>query len=311
MRYRPFGNSGTASSVLTLGVSQQTLSRGPAAAEDLIFAALEGGINSYLLESADPVLAEVVGRALANVDRKLVNVILTLGRGNGRRGTERDFSAESMTGSIDRALHISGLGWFDTAVLDQPADDELPQSSLQALKALRATQRVRFLGVYGGDQVMDAYVSTGAFDVLVTPFHVNIDWRTQSRIRLAREQDMAIVAYNYFPKEMHTAKDTATLHDKGPRKKGLFGFGSGGRDKHDPLAGAGTFAFLHQTPNWTAQEICLGHVLTNPSVSSVLVHANTAQDLTDLSAVPERDMPPGLSAQIEMARVSAATQAAA
>ena len=168
MRYRPFGVSGAAISTLTLNLGVDALSRGVNAANDLIFSALEAGINSYRLETADPVLAEVVGQALTNVDRKLLNVSLQLGAGDGRRGSARDFSAEGMTGAIDRCLHVSGLGWIDVALLEEPGEDELPQSSLNALKALRATERVRYLGVSGSGEVMDAYVSTGAFDVLGT-----------------------------------------------------------------------------------------------------------------------------------------------
>lgn len=303
MRYRPFGTSGNAISTLTLSLGLDSLSRGLAVAEDMIYASLEVGINSYRLENADPVLAEAVGRALANVDRKLLNVTLTLGTGDGRRNTERDFSAEGMTGSIDRVLQVSKLGWIDTAILEQPGEDELSQSSLNALKALRATGRVRFLGVEGEDEVMDTYVSTGAFDVLATPYHVNIDWRIQSRVRAAREQDMAILAYGYFPQALDTPSKAAGAHEK---KKGLFGFGSGGRSRKDPLAGAGTFAFLHQTANWNAEAICLAHAMTDPSISSVLVKAFDAERLAALAAVPERDMPPGLTAQIEMARVRTA-----
>lgn len=304
MRYRPFGASGAAISNLTLSLGLDSLARGVAAANDLIFSALEAGINSYRLETADPVLAEVVGGALANVDRKLLNVTIDLGSGDGRRGSRRDFSAEGMTGSIDRALHVSGLGWIDVALLEEPGEDELPQSSLTALKALRATGRVRYLGVSGDGEVMDAYVSTGAFDVLATPFHVNVDWRVRSRMRAAREQDMAILAYDFFPDSLNTDKKAAAVHEP---KKGLFGFGGKpSRPKDDPLAGAGTFAFLHRTPYWTAEAICLAHVMTDPSVSSVLVKAADAERLEELAAVPERDMPPGLSAQIEMARVAAA-----
>ena len=127
-----------------------------------------------------------------------------------------------MTGAIDRALHVSGLGWIDVALLEEPGEDELPQSSLNALKALRATERVRYLGVSGDGEVMDAYVSTGAFDVLATPFHVNVDWQVRSRMRAARDQDMAILAYDYFPSELDTEKKAATVHQP---KKGLFGFG--------------------------------------------------------------------------------------
>lgn len=301
MRYRPFGASGAAISTLTLNLGVDALSRGVNAANELIFSALEAGINSYRLETADPVLAEVVGQALASVDRKLLNVSLELGAGDGRRGSQRDFSAEGMTGAIDRCLHVSGLGWIDVALLEEPGEDELPQSSLNALKALRATERVRYLGVSGSGEVMDAYVSTGAFDVLGTPFHVNVDWKIRSRLRAAREQDMAILAYDYFPAELDTEKKAATVHQP---KKGLFGFG-GPKTKNEPLAHAGTFAFLHRTPYWTAEEICLAHAMTDPAISSVLITARDAERLNALSSVPERDMPPGLAAQIEMARVAA------
>jgi aryl-alcohol dehydrogenase-like predicted oxidoreductase len=207
-----------------------------------------------------------------------------------------------MTGAIDRCLHVSGLGWIDVALLEEPGEDELPQSSLNALKALRATERVRYLGICGSGDVMDAYVSTGAFDVLGTPFHVNVDWKIRSRVRAAREQDMAVLAYDYFPSELDTEKKAATLHQP---KKGLFGLGGGWKKKHNPLAHAGTFAFLHRTPHWSAEAICLAHAMTDPAISSVLITAHDAERLNALAGVPERDMPPGLSAQIEMARVAA------
>jgi aryl-alcohol dehydrogenase-like predicted oxidoreductase len=307
MRYRPFGASGTSISNVTLSLGMDAVSRGPEAAAELIYAALEAGINSYRLESSDPVLAEVVGQALASVDRKLLVVSLTLGRRDGRH-TEggRDFSAESMTHAIDRALNVSGLGWIDLALLERPGELELQQSSLNALKALRATGRIRYLGVFGDDEVMDAYVSTGAFDVLATPSNVNSPWRIRSRIRAAQEQDMAILAYDYYPEALSSLKKVEAASQP---KKGFFGLG-GGRKKDDPLAGAGTFAFLHQTPHWDAESICLAHVMNDPAVASVLIQARDVPRLEALAAIPDRDMPPGLSAQIEMARVGAATRAA-
>ena len=307
MRYRPFGPAGGAVSSLTLSLGVDALARGETPAHELIYSALEAGINAYALETADPVLAEVLGHALSNVERKLLNVSLKLGSGDGRKGSARDFSAEGMTGAIDRCLHVSGLGWFDQAILDEPGEHELPQSSLNALKALRATERVRYLGVSGESEVMDAYVSTGAFDILVTPFHVNVDWRVRSRMRAAREQDMVVVAYDYFPEALSTEKKAAAVNRAEPAKKRLFGLGApkAAAPKDAPLASVGTFAFLHRTPNWTAEAICLAHTMTDPNVASVLVRAADPERLAVLAAVPERDMPPGLSAQIEMARVAA------
>lgn len=307
MRYRPFGPGGQAVSCLTLSLGARDIAGGPAAGRELIYSALETGINSYRLENADPVLAEILGEALRDVDRRLVQVSLTLGAGDGRRGSDRDFSAEGITHAIHRALNTSGLGCFDLAILDEPGDHELPQSTLSALKALRATERIRLLGVSGNGDVMDAYVSTGAFDVLVSPLHVNSPWQVRSRLRAAREQDMAILAYGYFPESLDTAKKAVAVQQ--PKKGGLFGFGGKPATREGPLAHAGTFAFLHRTNNWTAEAICLAYALTDPSVSSVMITASNIERLNTLAQVPDRDMPPGLSAQIEMARVAGAKAA--
>lgn len=306
MRYRPFGTAGQAVSCLTLSLGQRDIAGGPEAGRELVYSALEAGINSYRLETADAVLAEVLGAALRHVDRRLVQVSLTLGAGDGRRGSHRDFSAEGITSAIDRALHASGLGHFDLAILDEPGDHELPQTTLNALKALRATERVRLLGISGDGPVMDTYVSTGAFDVLATPFHLNAGWQVRSRLRAAQDGDMAIFVYGYFPDSLNTAKKAATVHV--PRK-GLFGFGGPAKPKEGPLAHAGTFAFLHRTKNWSAEAICLAYALTDPSVSSVMIEASDIERLNTLSMVPDRDMPPGLAAQIEMARVAGAKAA--
>ena len=292
MRYRPFGVSGSAISNLTLSFGAEALARGREAGLDLLYSALEAGINSYRLETADPVAAEVLGEALSHVDRKLVYVSVTLGTGEAR-----DFSAEGMTAAIDRVLHFSGLGWIDMAVLHEPGETELAQASLAALKALRKTGRIRLLGIAGGGPVMDAYVSTGAFDALLTPFDINAGWPIRNRIRSAREQDMAVFAYDFYIDRRTRAPDAPVF------KKGLFGLGGGKRPPDTPKKDA--FGFLYRTPNWTAEAICLSYVLTDPSVSSVIVTPTGADRLAVLAAAPERDMPPGLAAQIEMARVGA------
>ena len=69
MRYRPFGQAGQAVSAVTLSLGPGDIARGPDAGRELVFSALESGINSYRLENADPVLAEALGQALKHVDR--------------------------------------------------------------------------------------------------------------------------------------------------------------------------------------------------------------------------------------------------
>lgn len=301
MRYRPFGRSGSVVSTITLRLGDAALARGPAGARELIYAALEGGVNTFQLLSADPVLAELAGEALSAVDRKLVFVSLRLGQPENRRG-ERDFSAEGLTGAIDRALRVSGLDWIDLALLDEPGGDELSQTALNALKAQRSAGRVRLLGIAGEGEVMDAYVSTNAFDVLATPFHANSPWAVRHRVRAAAERDMAVMAYGYFPEELSTARRVEELAN-GRRRRGLFGWGAGKPTPDNPLEGAGTFQFLHRTPNWDAEQICLAFALTDPMISTVMVDVDDPARFAELLQIPERDLPPGLSAQIEMARV--------
>jgi aryl-alcohol dehydrogenase-like predicted oxidoreductase len=301
MRYRPFGTSGAAVSNLTLAFGAGNLAKGRAAALELLYSALELGVNSYRLETADPVAAEVLGEALSHVDRKLVQVSLTLGAQDSR-GQGRDFTAQGMTAAIDRALHYSGLGWIDLASLEEPAEHELARSSLDALKAMRATGRVRLLGVAGSGEVMDAYVSTGAFDALSTPFGLNAGWPVRHRVKAAREQDMAVFAYDYFADRRKSPRGP-----EAPVKKGLFGLGGGAAKPHPGRkGGSDAFGFLYRTPHWTAEAICLAYVLTDPSLCSIIVSADEPERLKMLAETPERDLPPGLAAQIEMARVDKA-----
>lgn len=293
MRYRPLGADGASVSSLTLSLGDEAAARGAGHVRDLVFAALEAGVNAYHFERADPTLMQAAGEALGHVERRLICASVTL-------GADRDFSAAGLGRSIEQGLHGSGLGWFDMAVLDRPAETELPQSALTTLKALRKAEHVRRLGVSGDEAVTDLYVSTGAFDVLFTPFHANIEWRVRSRMRVAREQEMTLFAYDYFPTSLTTERRAAEAG--APKKRGLFNRGGRGVEGPD---GAGSFAFLHRTPGWTGEDICLAYALADPAVASVLVRPRDRAHLEALAAVPERDLPAGLSAQIEMARVDA------
>ena len=79
----------------------------------------------------------------------------------------------------------------------------------------------------------------------------------------------------------------------------------------DPFEGIGGYTFLHRTANWTAEEICLAFTLTEPAVSSAWIETADLNHLDRLADVPDRDLPPGLGAQIEMARFSAKEQKSA
>ena len=87
--------------------------------------------------------------------------------------------------------------------------------------------------------------------------------------------------------------------DKAPPKPSFW------QRRTDPLADVGGYEFLTNTPGWSAEDICLGYALTEPSLATVRVTADSPQEVERLAAVVERDLPTGVCAQIEMARFSA------
>ncbi len=305
MRYRPFGRSGMATSAIALNLSDATARKGREHVRTMIHAALEHGINAYYLASCDPELPAWVGDALSPVERRLVMVGMKLGMVKGRLGLVRDFSPETLTAMVDHALNASGLGHIDLAVLDSPGDDELSRPALDALKGARASGRLSVLGVAGNNDSMDAYVSANAFDVLVTPYSLRSGWKERNRLKAAQSLDMGVISYDWYPEEFTSVKKTEQTSGV---RRGLFG---GPKEpESNPLAGMGTYTFLHQTRNWTAEEICLAYALTEPTLSTVLVECTDPQHLASLAAVPDRDMPPGLGAQVEMARFGVSDQKA-
>ncbi len=285
MRYRPMGASGAIVSAISLTLEPDR-SR-PRASDwvSFLYAALENGISGFVLEADEPVLLEGLAQALASVDRRLVFVALRLGAGSS---LGRDLSPQGLSAQITSALVRTGARFLDAVLIEEPGPDELPAASLLALSELKARGAVNFLGVAGEGDPIDAHVGTGFFDLLATPFNITSGWRERNRLRSAGAADVSVMGYQPYPRAFHAA---VAVGAKGAPK-----------GRRDPLAGCGSYAFLDATPGWTAEEICLAYALTEPSLASVQVRANDVDHLARLAAIAEREMPPGLAAQIEMAR---------
>jgi aryl-alcohol dehydrogenase-like predicted oxidoreductase len=143
--------------------------------------------------------------------------------------------------------------------------------------------------VAGESDAADAHIESGAFEILQAPFNLTSGWRERHRLRAAGANDMSVIGYRWFPDALRRLTE-AQIQAKSPRSR--------------PLTATGTYAFLESTYGWRPEEICLAYALTEPSLASVQVRASTPAEIERLAAVVERDLPPGLSAQIEMARFS-------
>lgn len=298
MRFRPLGEAGTAVSAITLTLDASVAATGADNVRALVFAALEEGVNSFHIDSLDRTIVRAMGEACAEIDRDLLHVSMTLGPlPNGRR----DFSEGGVEAVLSAVLNASGLHYLDAVILDDPAEDELP---VPTLKQLRADERIMRLGLQGQSDVMDIYINSGRFDLLFTPCHIQLDQRQRGWLRSAREQELVVFGTDYYPEAL---LNPPPAPPPPPPAKGLFGLGR--KKPVEVLPPPNPFAFLHNTPGWEAEELCLAHALLDPSLCSIVVRAAQVEQLRLLAAACERDMPVSMPAQLEMARVSASRAA--
>ncbi|TCS16056.1 aldo/keto reductase [Caulobacter sp. BK020] len=292
MRYRPLGSAGVAVSAITLRLEDQPRLRG-ADWRRLIFSALESGINSFEIDGVSSALIEGAAEAFSTVERRLLFIGWRL-----RGSLDRALKAQAVHDMIDQALDRTGLGHLDLATLDDPDANAFPAETLEQLKALRGARLIRRLGVAGAGDKFDAYVASGQFDAMATPFNLASGWVERNRVRSAVGREMAVIGLDYWPDALREDHKASFLP-----KPSLW------RRKTDPLADVGGYDFLRNTPGWDAQQICLGYALTEPSLASVQVTAASPAEVEALAAIVERDLPTGCAAQIEMARFSAQQQA--
>ncbi|MDQ0462436.1 aryl-alcohol dehydrogenase-like predicted oxidoreductase [Caulobacter ginsengisoli] len=284
MRYRPFGNSGTAVSVISLLLQDHTRLK----ATDwraLLFCALEHGINCFEIAGASPALMEGVGEALGAIDRHLIFVSWRAPPGQ---------PGEALSRHVEGLLTRTGLHHLNLVVVEDPAVN-LPADGLEALKAIRSARLTRMLGISGDDDSIDDFICSGAFEALCTGYNLSSGWKERNRLKLASKYDMAVIGHEAWPEALREPKGGGLL----PK----LGFLSG--KKPTETAFNGGYRFLEETPTWTPEEICLAYALTEPSLSTVQVVVERQDEIERLAGVPERDLPTAVAAQIEMARFAA------
>lgn len=289
MRYRPFGASGKAVSAVSLLLRDTPNMGTPHAWRGLVFGAMESGVNCFELEAGSDVLALGVGEALSAVERRLIFLSLRL-----RGVPQRPLTGDAVAASVRNALQRTGAGYFDLLMLDEVAYETLTRDGYKLLDDLRAAGRALQIGVAGEGQAIDQCIQSAAFDVLATPFSLVSDWQARRRIKDASAADMTLIAYDPFPPALCR-----------PAKASPISGRAGLLRRAEPLAGTGTYAFLHDTPRWTAEELCLAYTLTEPAFATTQVEAFRADAIERLAAVTDRDLPTGVAAQIEMARFGA------
>lgn len=286
MRYRPFGISGKAVSALSLLLRDHGRAQPPGAWRSLAVSAMECGINAFEVEAGVETLAAGFRQAMESVERRLLFVAWRI-CGDGRSPTD----ARAVEDAVRHGLAQTGASYFDLLTLDEPAYATLTSEGARMLDNVRSAGLGLQIGISGSGALVDQAVASGEFDALSSPFNLTSGWNIRRRIREAAQRNMSITGYDAFPPELCRPPAQAQA------KTSLF------RRTGPSAATAGAYGFLHETRNWEADELCLAYALTEPSLACIQIEAHRPEVIERLAGVPDRELPTGLAAQIEMARI--------
>ena len=118
-------------------------------------------------------------------------------------------------------------------------------------------------------------------------------------MRQAEAAHVMIFGDDHYPEAIRKAQSIPAAAASGIMR--FLGLGGGRRDAAD---NDGPYSFLNKIRGWTAEQICLSYALNEPSLSAARVQAPDLETMQGLIQASERELPNGLSAQIELARVS-------
>lgn len=299
MRYRPFPASGASVSAVSLGPTDPTMSDDER--EQLYQAALIAGVNAYEVRAADASAQVMLGDALRSYDRGLVLVSVRVGSERADQGQSvRDFSPAKVMSQIGEATRRLDVGALDLVVLDAPTLDDLTPELIGALRQAHTVGLFGAIGVRAEGAAAEPLVRCGAFKVLSTRFNLLSGWAERNLIRLAVESGMTVTGYGYVG-----GQSTVAATSPQRAKRSFLGLGRRRGEPAAELSQASGYRFLRETHGWSDEAICLAYALTEPALATVQVDARSVERLQELATAPERDLPPSVSAQIEMARFAA------
>jgi len=290
MRYRPFGRSGMALSNIGLHLRFDKLHKNRTLMQKLIMTALENGINTFHFDTTNKDFLNSAAEMFGIVDRKVLFISLNAHDGEA---SENAYAFTELKERLRVVIKESGFHWIDMLMFGLPGALHLGDDALNFIDSLRRAKMVRYTGVETEVEDMAALAKSGNFNVLKTTYDIDTTWDKRRQIDDAIAREMCIIATDVLPDAYRKASDVVPKE----ARRGWFGMKAA-----NPLGGAGTHAFLHQTGGWTPEELCLGYALSQSGLSCILVDPDSPEHLEALADVPERVLPSSVPAQIEMAR---------
>ncbi|HYE80219.1 MAG TPA: aldo/keto reductase [bacterium] len=321
MRYRTLGRTGLYVSELCLGTMTfgghgfwevvGTLGRGEA--EALIGQALDAGVN--FIDTAD-VYSEgeserLTGQALANLGTPRDEIIVAT-KCRGRTGpgpNQVGLSRNHILDACDASLRRLGLDHIDLYQI-HGLDPITPiEETVRALDHLVQTGKVRYVGFCNlpAWYTMKALAFADAHGLarfVSAQVYYSIAGRDIERelVPLCEDQGLGILPWSPLAGGLLSGKfDLEGEAPEGPEgaRRSKFGFPPVGMERGRRVLAA--MRAIHAESGTTIPRIALGWLLTRPYVTSVIIGAKTAEQLTDNLGAVEVALTPAQVASLDEA----------
>lgn len=252
----------------------------------LVCGALECGVNTFSFAAGDDAAAEALRRAVAAVGRRVMVLVLRL-----------DLAGGGLTHQVRAALRTTGATMLDAVMIDRPPPGPIAPERFAELDALRGDRLALRVGIADEAEAAQAHLDAYAFDLLAIRYNLQSGWGERNVLKAAGQRGLTVVGYG--------PNIQAPAPAGPPVIRGLSRL-----FRRDPVLRSEAYRFLRETPDWSAEQICLAFALTEPGLSCVFVDVENVKVVEDLASIVERELPAGVAAQIEMARFGGGVQRA-
>ena len=189
------GNTGLEVTRLGLGlaeISRQERSGVVVSAEQVLDAALDGGINFLDTAACYSSTEELIGRTVA---RRRDEYILASKCGHAvGEATGDSWTSEVVAESIDRSLVRMDTDHLDLIQLHSCSLDILKRGEvIEPLLAAKQAGKTRFVGYSGDNEAAEWAVASGIFDTLQTSFNLVDQSARKGLLAQAKEKGMGII----------------------------------------------------------------------------------------------------------------------
>ncbi|NML34671.1 aldo/keto reductase [Paraburkholderia antibiotica] len=322
MQYRQFGRTGLTVSRLCLGTMTFGLQTEEAASQRILDTAADAGVNFIDTANVYPLgggedlagrTEEIVGRWLKGKRERFIVATKAVGK-MGPTAWDQGASRKHLLDAIDASLRRLGTDYVDLYQLHSDDAKTPLDETLEALDVIVRSGKARYIGVSNFLAYRLAR-ALGRADVLRVARFVSVQPRYNLLFRqierellpLAAEEQLAVMPYNPLAGGLLTGKHQ---HDAKPAD-GRF------------TASVGKAGEMYQQRYWHEREfetigqlkeivaptgesltkVSLAWVLANPLITSAIIGASRAEQLSDTLAAADYTLDDTLKAKLDDASV--------